>query len=91
MDIQRVTNINKNQIFSESSWLDELRYGRPHEVASSNSNWDEFLLVGKKIPLAVLAARVRGVFPRPGEAVLLLLNKKTVGFVYPPGRVFFPT
>ena len=66
MVIQRVTNINKNQIFSKSSWLDELRYGRPHEVASLNSNWDEFPLVGKKIPLAVLAARVRGVFSAAG-------------------------
>jgi len=33
-------------------------------------------------------ARVRGIFPRPGEAVLLPLNEKRLGSVHPSGRVF---
>ena len=41
----------------ESSWLEELRYGHTNKVVSSNFSWDKFLLVGKKIPLAVLAIR----------------------------------
>ena len=38
----------------------------PHKVASSNPNWDEFSLVGKKISLAVLAARLGPLGHGPG-------------------------
>ena len=73
----------------ESSWLEELRYGRLHKVASSNFNWDEFSLVGKKIPLALLAVRLgplghgpgfRGVFRgRVKPCCFLLIKKRVVG------------
>ena len=33
--------------------------------------------------------RVRGIFPLPGEAVLLPFNEKRLGSVHPSGRVFF--
>ena len=60
---------------------------------SSNSGWDEFSHVGKKIPLAVLAARLGphghgtgfGGFLYPIKPIRLLLNEKTVGPFHTPG------
>ena len=59
----------------------------PHKVASSNPSWDEFPLVGKKSlslcsPQGLALSGMgqgSGVFPRPGEAVLLPLNEKQWG------------
>ena len=53
----------------------------PHKVkvASSNSSWDEFPLVGKKIPLAMLAARLGPLGHGPGFG----------GFLYPVSRLGF--
>ena len=63
---------------------------------SSNLSWDEFSLMGKKISLAVLAARLgphghgpgfRG-FLYPVKPVRLPLNEKNGRAVsHPPGRV----
>ena len=85
------TNANGRAVVSSSSVA-------AHKVVSSNPGWDEFSLVGKKNPPRCarrktwpsrIWARVRGVFPRPGETELLPLNEKRWGLFTPPGRVFF--
>ena len=38
----------------------------PHKIASSNSSWNKFLLVDKKISLAVLTARLSPLGHEPG-------------------------
>ena len=69
----------------------------PLEVAGSIPSRDEFSRGQKNSPRCARRkawpsrawARVRGIFPRPGEAVLLPLNEKRLGSVHPSGRFFF--